>query len=523
MGTGNEAKVRPGEELRIDSATWNDMIDMLRWYKRNLGNLGGKSWSQFTNPVLTCLISNETGLDFEDCYQVVRLQDMTYEPDDRTKFAFGKRPVVNGYIPSSSADHIAIVQQPISGGAGAFEGSGDSGGPVVSKIATAVFRGMSLVRLKVNSPIHLFAVPVAGQTGYMESAGSGVAKIIDFMVEPFGSGEGPDSGDSGSGSGTSEPLKLALVDLINGLGGSGGGTGPGTVTGGCGLAGLKPTDCIKFSNSFDGSTHYGTNTGSGVWTSDTALSYPGGSGVAVLTKITGGWTLTVNGIAMDSCGTGCWMGGPATGHASASGGIGCDGETFEVCAECACCELEGWDGEGWYCVRAAGTDENCEPQPLFEGDQYDCEIELCSGPYATEAEANEACGPVTTTCCPDDPWTQNLQIIFASDGTGHLASFNGLTIPLDWTGPTFQWHGNVSPPIVWGLDGVDKLRFACGGEPPLFIADGIQSGVPIVRMIAMESGAAGSLTKDCATNTASGVMAGVSPITGTISFILAPV
>src|SRR5262245_30860813 len=145
MGTGNESKVRPGEPLRIDAGTWNDMVDVVRWYKRTYG--AGTSpgpWSFSTNPTLTVLVSNDTGTDFRDAYHVVRVEGMQLTPDARTKYMFGKRPVVEGFLPNAVDNMIAIVQQPLSGGMGTW-------GSTTTKIGLAVFRGITLARLRLTN------------------------------------------------------------------------------------------------------------------------------------------------------------------------------------------------------------------------------------------------------------------------------------------------------------------------------------------------------------------------------------
>lgn len=445
MGTGNEAKVRPGEEMRIDSTTWNDLIDMLRWYKRSLGDLGGKNWSQFTHPTLTCLISNETGEDFTDCYRIVRLQDMAYEPDERTKFAFGKRPVVNGYIPSSNLDHIAIVQQPISGGAGAFEDSGGSGGPVVSKIATAVFRGMSLVRLKLNDTADQWAVSVAGQTGYMESATAGIAKIIDVMPDPFVSGEGPDYGDSG------EVLVLALVDLVNNLGGDGGGDGTlcslnglgWTVGGGLGQTYHMTTcrrggacDCGEAeidrieadSTRVAGFQDLNPITICGVVYDRIEFSGIGGSNAQFpYLKLTRASDQVVFDGHLDTWGNGFVVfafGGPHFCKGQRAGD--CADNVYRIKIECICTAIEGWSGAGWYCVRdkvtsgesglsgeeesgeamamdtegASGPPGACHAVELLNTDRCISSIEICAGPFATKFEAQTECEYINNECSP---------------------------------------------------------------------------------------------------------------------------
>lgn len=96
-----------------------------------------------------------------------------------------------------------------------------------------------------------------------------------------------------------------------------------------------------------------------------------------------------------------------TGHVPAgSGTTECDQEVFTVCLSCACCPIDNWGGEGWYCVidgsfTGTGTSAaNCSVLFLTEADRCDEDIVICSGPYATEAEAQVVC-PDDTTPGPD--------------------------------------------------------------------------------------------------------------------------
>ncbi len=62
--------------------------------------------------------------------------------------------------------------------------------------------------------------------------------------------------------------------------------------------------------------------------------------------------------------------------------------TQEECEE-ECCEVAGWGGEGWYCVSQFGG--TCLPVELLDEDKCDEGYTICSGPYATEEEAEAAC------------------------------------------------------------------------------------------------------------------------------------
>jgi hypothetical protein len=64
---------------------------------------------------------------------------------------------------------------------------------------------------------------------------------------------------------------------------------------------------------------------------------------------------------------------------------------FQVTLEC-CNPIDGWDGAGFYCIRAAGTEDEADAGELLESDKCNENIEIVSGPYETLAEAEAECG-----------------------------------------------------------------------------------------------------------------------------------
>lgn len=100
--------------------------------------------------------------------------------------------------------------------------------------------------------------------------------------------------------------------------------------------------------------------------------------------------------------------------------------------EWSCCPIEGWAGEGWYCVRAAGTEFACVAVELLDEDKCGDSIEICSGPYATQEEAEANCpGEVESACQePPIPAVLNLTVTHTSGNNPDL----GGTFPLFWAG-----------------------------------------------------------------------------------------
>ncbi|AMV25530.1 hypothetical protein VT84_14120 [Gemmata sp. SH-PL17] len=197
-------------------------------------------------------------------------------------------------------------------------------------------------------------------------------------------------------------------------GGSGGG-------GACGsIVKVGTDDCIKATGPTD-SVYL--EYAAGQWTSTTELTYPGGSGVVVFWIADGRLRCTLDGNELVNCGD-CFVGGPLTGHGTSTGA--CDGETFTVCLACACCSIDGWDGPGWYCVRAAGTDDACVPVELLDEDRCDTSIEICSGPYVDEAAAQAICGVelVPSQCSPNGFAANYFAITFTGVTNGTCTDCN---------------------------------------------------------------------------------------------------
>lgn len=184
-----------------------------------------------------------------------------------------------------------------------------------------------------------------------------------------------------------------------------------------GLFGLTSTDCLRLrviasSGQCDGISlatdiHLIWNSGSSQWESgatDWTGTGSGGTGQVVFGVTSGLPYLTIDGVSMTPLGydTGALFAG--------SGAVLCGGTPvacnnyFTVRVTCSCCTIEGWEGEGWYCVREAGTDGVCAPQELLDEDKCDEDIEICAGPFADEEEAGEFCPGLFAASCSAYPF-----------------------------------------------------------------------------------------------------------------------
>ncbi len=99
------------------------------------------------------------------------------------------------------------------------------------------------------------------------------------------------------------------------------------------------------------------------------------------------------------------------------------GNVLRVRVEWTCCPINGWAGEGPYCVRAAGSSGACTAVILLDENKCDDTIEICSGPYPDLPTAEAACA--AATCCPDKTRPLIFEVIST---TGDCDCFDGLEI-----------------------------------------------------------------------------------------------
>ena len=134
-----------------------------------------------------------------------------------------------------------------------------------------------------------------------------------------------------------------------------------------------------------------------------------------------------------------------------------------------CSELANWDGAGWYCARQFFVDR-CLPVELLEDYLCDPDLQLCTGPYATEAEANEACIITGYPCCPDDAQPGFWDITF-SGNLGPILDpigfcLDGLTIRVDWESFTAGRWSNPTNIDCGGGNTIDRVDMNCGANDP---------------------------------------------------------
>ncbi len=120
-----------------------------------------------------------------------------------------------------------------------------------------------------------------------------------------------------------------------------------------------------------------------------------------------------------------------------------------------------YDGEGWYCIEPCAGGDTAVVE-LTDADAGDPDITIIGGPYATEEEAQDGCGPVSTSCCESVPHQMTLVV---SGLTGVCACANGtFTITHQGTfainGSSHYWCSDAVPGTCRGV-GDAKWNLVC--------------------------------------------------------------
>jgi len=218
------------------------------------------------------------------------------------------------------------------------------------------------------------------------------------------------------------------------------------------------TDCLELTVEGAVGSFAGLDTTQTInWTygscSTATFDWTGGTGVVCLTFTNGIPVLTIGGheLTFLCCtdGVARFAGGPANGFTGSTQvtPANCPPDYFCVKIQCSCCQLAGWGGEGWYCVNQSGTgtsSTDCFVVELLDEDRCDSNIFICSGPYATEQQADDVCGPPSTgyvyseclfggnVCCPDFRIQTTLCVRFSA-GSGFGATFDGLSFDVPYS------------------------------------------------------------------------------------------
>lgn len=387
---GDELKpVQAGDPLQFSADWFNTVTEAAVDYKRKRNGPRGVTGGAKTHvptPSSLIYVQNESATTLEP-HSPATLGNLVIDPTGAASLRARRRPAFEAVEPVTAADPVVIAWEKIP----------------VGRIGLAAACGVTVANVNVLDSEHRYARPVPGDTTALESAETGSVRILG----PFATGTSkryvliPGMGE---GSNDDNPPDAADCGV------------------GCGwLAGLHTTWCLFFEvidangqcSDIDDTQEgvmrhvggewrlqYWEDTddeceAAGDW-ADLDFNYNGGSGPVVFSLVNGIPTLTIDGIelVLDCCGpnTAQFSGGSLLGLCTGDPPALCTENTFRVRITCRCCQIDGWEGDGWYCVEDTGP-EDCIVVQLTadDGDDCDDEIVICSGPFDTEGEAAACC------------------------------------------------------------------------------------------------------------------------------------
>ncbi|MBN9521075.1 hypothetical protein J0H58_21580 [bacterium] len=163
--------VRPGMPIPRDAETWNAVLDAAR--ANQAKRSGGPGATVARSPIVPHAVASFR-YDEADTEVLPEFSAVAYGPrpaglpalDDEPAGA-NADPVFDVAVPTGPDDVIAVTLEPIEGGS-------------VGRAATA---GIAVVKLQVNLATHPRAVPVAGETAFMETAATGGYPILAMGEE----------------------------------------------------------------------------------------------------------------------------------------------------------------------------------------------------------------------------------------------------------------------------------------------------------------------------------------------------
>ena len=153
-------KASPGQPLRIPAAEYNLMLDAAGDYQRRLFNQGAEGGDLHASPGLV-LVRNQSGADREQ-FAVLAISGVLIAPSEnerefRSRVAFAAGAPVEG-----DESHFVILQEPLKSG----------------RVGRALICGVTPVKLNVVNADDQYASAKAGQTGSLETAAVGAARIL---------------------------------------------------------------------------------------------------------------------------------------------------------------------------------------------------------------------------------------------------------------------------------------------------------------------------------------------------------
>jgi hypothetical protein len=384
-----------GQYANLTADELNAMLDVAAAFARGAlrpqRSGAGTAADDFFTPASVVSIENTTGSTLPSL-AVLTSSGAAVDPDtdDASELASRRRPVLSASAPVTDTDPVLITFDSIPNGG----------------IGRACIAGATVARVDVTDITHRYARPVVGSIFQLESAESGPVRLL------------------------TPPAETGVVRTYVLLTGA----TPTPAASGW-VAGLTEDDCPRITVASasgacsgidtDQDIHLAWDADEEAWVSpdDDGFTHDGGTDEVMFWLEGNDYSLSIGdryGVRIDGDGDNLLF--------AFGGSPLCDGtpgdcnNTFVVAVACDCCPIEGYDGEGWYCVREAESDDPCAAVELLDVDKCDDAIEICSGPYASEAVATAACTP-GLDCCDEDEGVIPLDMTITGSGTGGTVSW----------------------------------------------------------------------------------------------------
>jgi len=155
-------KVKAGDSVVIQASTWNAFIDAANFTKQMRQNQGGKGLRSGLGEGIVLLKNCES--QTYDRFSALVITGICVTPDTNENEFLSCPPVFQGnrMTEDRAEKPYAITLEPIAAG----------------EIGRAMLLGITPAKVTVNDSEDGYAVPKAGSTGEMESATTGVARIL---------------------------------------------------------------------------------------------------------------------------------------------------------------------------------------------------------------------------------------------------------------------------------------------------------------------------------------------------------
>lgn len=154
----DKGKTSPGQPFRFPAGLYNDLLDVVAWFRRTRGEYRlGKFASQFPISPTQGMIRNNTGGAVKR-FAILEIDGHFAGGND-----FWNQYPLKGVEPTAADERKLVIVQ--------------GGGPAGAMLP-CVLSGVSVVRVERNDAGHNFAIPIAADSEKLETAETGLFEIL---------------------------------------------------------------------------------------------------------------------------------------------------------------------------------------------------------------------------------------------------------------------------------------------------------------------------------------------------------